>query len=309
MERKRELSLFLTLNTPAFLGNAEQQAQWRTPPLKSAIRYWWRWIWMAEHKFLEDIERMRFEEGRIFGTAHGGESKNKDSRRSEIELRLSDWNVPAEKLETPQNDTALKYLGYGRTEHKVLGVTSSPREVGLKMRYPAQHESVLLNAISLMNLLGTIGGRSRNGWGSISIRPKEAPLPNVTVRRYTRPWRDAMGLNWPHAIGEDDDGHPLIWKSTSRQAGWQKSMLLLYSVRKKIFREYFNSPPPGTRIPNSVRFKVTRDSQNSNEYVAVLFHAPCKTETKCGQEYNNRGQWEALHADLDKDSRFKRFQP
>ena len=32
----------LSFNTPAFLGNAEQQAQWRTPPIKALIRQWWR---------------------------------------------------------------------------------------------------------------------------------------------------------------------------------------------------------------------------------------------------------------------------
>ena len=71
---------------------------------------------MAKNKFVEDIERMRCEEGQIFGTAHGDGSGNQDSLRSKVELRLSDWNVAA--------------------EHKVLNVTSSPKGVELKMRYP-----------------------------------------------------------------------------------------------------------------------------------------------------------------------------
>lgn len=28
--------------TPAFLGNAEQRAQWRTPPIKALLRQWWQ---------------------------------------------------------------------------------------------------------------------------------------------------------------------------------------------------------------------------------------------------------------------------
>ena len=32
----------LSFFTPAFLGNANQQAQWRTPPLKALLRQWWR---------------------------------------------------------------------------------------------------------------------------------------------------------------------------------------------------------------------------------------------------------------------------
>jgi CRISPR-associated protein Cmr1 len=27
--------------TPAFLGNVEQQGQWRTPPFKALLRQWW----------------------------------------------------------------------------------------------------------------------------------------------------------------------------------------------------------------------------------------------------------------------------
>jgi len=27
---------------PAFLGNAEQNGQWRTPPFKALLRQWWR---------------------------------------------------------------------------------------------------------------------------------------------------------------------------------------------------------------------------------------------------------------------------
>ena len=30
----------LRFQTPAFLGNAQQQGQWRTPPLKALLRQW-----------------------------------------------------------------------------------------------------------------------------------------------------------------------------------------------------------------------------------------------------------------------------
>ena len=38
----RKLEYQVTFNTPAFLGNADQQAQWRTPPFKALLRQWWR---------------------------------------------------------------------------------------------------------------------------------------------------------------------------------------------------------------------------------------------------------------------------
>lgn len=38
----KKLEYQVSFTTPAFLGNAEQQAQWRTPPFKALIRQWWR---------------------------------------------------------------------------------------------------------------------------------------------------------------------------------------------------------------------------------------------------------------------------
>ena len=32
----------LRFQTPAFLGNAQQQGQWRTPPIKALLRQWWQ---------------------------------------------------------------------------------------------------------------------------------------------------------------------------------------------------------------------------------------------------------------------------
>lgn len=36
------LSYTVRFTTPAFLGNAEQAGQWRTPPFKALLRQWWR---------------------------------------------------------------------------------------------------------------------------------------------------------------------------------------------------------------------------------------------------------------------------
>ena len=44
----RELTYQVSFNTPAFLGNAEQQAQWRTPPFKAMLRQWWRMVKAAD---------------------------------------------------------------------------------------------------------------------------------------------------------------------------------------------------------------------------------------------------------------------
>lgn len=44
----QELTYKVTFTTPAFLGNAEQSAQWRTPPFKALLRQWWRVVYAAD---------------------------------------------------------------------------------------------------------------------------------------------------------------------------------------------------------------------------------------------------------------------
>ncbi len=59
----RELTYQVGFNTPAFLGNAEQQAQWRTPPFKALLRQWWRVVKAPEvgydHRRLAGLENRR----------------------------------------------------------------------------------------------------------------------------------------------------------------------------------------------------------------------------------------------------------
>ena len=59
----------VTFLTPAFLGNAKQSGQWRTPPFKTALRQWWRVVWANRDGFSSNLESMRQAEARLFGTA------------------------------------------------------------------------------------------------------------------------------------------------------------------------------------------------------------------------------------------------
>src|SRR5574338_1070891 len=113
----------------------------------------------------------------------------------------------------------------------------------------AQH---LERALTLTHWFGTLGGRSRNGWGSVALRPsppgrrgggfaehRSAPPerrsgsvaggvggegraasftpPSLTREALkqsgcVRPLARCLELDWPHAIGADEAG-PLVWQS------------------------------------------------------------------------------------------------
>ena len=53
--------------TPAFLGDAEQNGAWRTPPFKALLRQWWRVAAAKDHDY--NYAKLREAEGRLFGNA------------------------------------------------------------------------------------------------------------------------------------------------------------------------------------------------------------------------------------------------
>src|SRR5690606_24563642 len=67
--KMKELKYQVRFLTPAFLGNAEQSGQWRTPPFKALLRQWWRVAYAASGGFNVDVLKMRQEEGLLFGNA------------------------------------------------------------------------------------------------------------------------------------------------------------------------------------------------------------------------------------------------
>jgi len=326
----------LRFTTPAFLGNAEQAGQWRTPPFKALLRQWWRVVWAADHGFDENISRMREAEGRLFGVA-AGKSGGSVNRKSLIRLRLDTWRtgrdshqtwgrkdtLPSEKVWHPEVGSnglrvgSLLYLGFGPLEYK-QGATKLKNQLAIKVgeaaklsiASPASDASNIRTALALVNAYGTVGGRSRNGWGSFSLTPV-GPTPALTtnLRRFSRPWKDALKLDWPHAIG-DEQGWPLIWQ-TAPYNDWESVMRALAKLkiglrtqkfplrlnaafgdrlsRRKIVhghpqgRHWLSYPITNhdvrawrnNRLPNSLRFKVRADSADSRKLRGVVFHVPC----------------------------------
>ena len=56
--------------TPAFLGDAEQNGAWRTPPFKALLRQWWRVAYVrGREPSTALVAQMRETEGRLFGNA------------------------------------------------------------------------------------------------------------------------------------------------------------------------------------------------------------------------------------------------
>ncbi len=330
--------LKLTFLTPAFLGNAGQTGQWRTPPIKAQLRQWWRVAYAADKGFRVSVTEMRREEGLLFGNAWLSHHQNgrdvADHSKSLVRVRLNRWDegrlkswqgleqgtvYHPEVQRTGYKVGPHAYLGYGpldgrgntKLSEKVNAAIQAGESATLAIAYPITHADPELKrlietnisriklAFWLMDRYGTLGGRSRNGWGSYALHPlpegegwgegSQFPLP-------LRDWRKCLDLDfdWPHAIGQDEKG-ALIWQ-TAPHEDWKSLMRTLAIVKiglrtQFVFTTGENAPRveerhwlsyPVTkhsvrawnnlRLPNQLRFKV-RQTENG-KLVGVIFHMP-----------------------------------
>lgn len=261
--RMRALRLQVGFLTPAFLGDAEQNGRWRTPPFKAQLRQWWRVAYAADHNYNVNLEQMRREEGLLFGNAW----LDNDFRKSLVRLRLEHWRHGSVKAAQWQADSAVThtevkskegklvpvgsalYLGYGpliydnqrratglkanaaiqAAERAELGLAfpTSGRDEALK-RLVLENAPRIERALWLMDRYGAVGGRSRNGWGSYVLLPGSgtAALQGPVA---LRDWRQCLDRDWPHAIGRDDKG-PLIWQTTPHD-DWKALMKTLAIIK------------------------------------------------------------------------------
>jgi CRISPR-associated protein Cmr1 len=310
--------------TPAFLGDAHQAAEWRTPPFKALLRQWWRVAYAQDHDFRFDredrVNEMRAAEAQLFGSAAGDQGN-----QSVLRLRLDKWSagtmttIPETTPRIPLitfNNPNLKvdsslYLGYGpvvfqagqmglKNGRAIDAGESARLQIAIDPRrsISTQEWRRIEHAMALCALYGALGGRSRNGWGSLQVQQIGATGSSSVVRTKTRRFDSALELDWPHAIGSDE--RPLVWEGP-KCSNWREAMRALAQIRIKLRRVFplqTRKPQqvledrhwlayPVTnhqlvdwdrfklRLPNSMRFRIRVSPDNENQLVPVVFHIPC----------------------------------
>lgn len=313
---KREYTLELV--TPAFLGGYDQSAEWRTAGIKALIRQWWRMVYVAEHGV--NIARMRTEEASLFGSvneATGG------AMQARLRIRLAEWKKGSlttmpkggqtvhPEVKGGMNIGTFLYLGYGPLGFEKGGVKLNK---GSALE-PNQKNTLTLigqnltdsewkaveKTIQLVHLFGTIGGRSRNGWGSIQLYDTKTSQPIATLDELpvnSLPLEKCLAHDWPTSIASYQN-QALIWTGkTGGYSSWGEAMDQLAKIKIAVRTQFkFNSnrhpePEPrhylsypitnhavspwgnNKRLPNALRFKVVKDA--SGKYLPIAVHLPHK---------------------------------
>ena len=343
----------LQFHTPAFLGDANQSGRWRTPPFKAQLRQWWRVAYAAQNQFGVDVGGMRDMEGRLFGHAWPEDDLDEDkkaARKSLVRIRLNRWDEGKETswsssdlLITHPNvnrDGALKpigahlYLGFGPLVYKngTALKANAAIQVGeaakLSIAFPEPDKAFIEHALELMNLYGTVGGRSRNGWGSFSLTDTEATAkPALSIP--TRSLIECLKLDWPHAVCADTKG-PCIWQ-TKPHANWRELMKTLAEIKINLRtsfkfmngktqepekRHWLSYPvtnhdikewkDKNLRLPNQLRFKVRPTPDG--KLVGVIFHMPhLPPEEFKADRTVLTGIWEQVHSILNNTPTLQRI--
>lgn len=317
----------LDFTTPAFLGNAQQRAQWRTPPIKALLRQWWR-VHAQSQPGLKDLASMREKEGECFGVAADEDSQ---SQRSRVRLRLSTAWIEGKAAEWPRSKAlthpnvnvpvqADLYLGFGPITTKERRAALLPGTTA-RLSIAAPDDFPLDELMQLVARFGTLGSRSRNSWGSLAVEGIAKPSAQL-LGRISRPLVECLREDWPHALGRDEAGL-LMWK-TRPQKNWRDAMrelarvkiafrtqfqfqggkkhrefhprfLLAYPVTNHELEGYKKSD----RSANQLRFKVVQENESC---IGLAFHLPHAWPLSGGPLPQRQTDiWRAVHAVLDRE--------
>jgi len=327
--------------TPLFLGNADQEAELRSAPFKGLIRYWWR---VTQHK-LNDASKLLFAESKIFGSA----GENDGSGRSRIKIIVQpDGDKPMKAVKTPfpflksinhpevnkSNVNPLQYLaGMGIMRGVNINRSYFPPGTRFKVsfEYPASIKDEIIPVLCLAQAFGTIGARSRNGWGSIQVLSETIPIGQIPqkISNITIPWQQGMLNDYPNCLGKDAIGD-LLWKTTARNS-WGETMRDLadayVDIRARTVSDIQKLNPGGrnqinerhllgipltnhtvidkskgwvkdSRHASPLRFFVRRQDEKYHGYILHLPHS-FSMQKKLPPEIDQLVIWENVHKKLD----------
>jgi CRISPR-associated protein Cmr1 len=252
--KRERLELTAEFITPAFLGNWEQKSELRAAPFKSLLRYWWRVVDGHRYNTPQDLYK---KESELFGSAGGAGQSLVHVGVTGSPVLANDLPVVS-NLQIPRgNGRNLPvhpwlYLGYGKvarqsgTVKPIHGVIKAGERCQLSLSASPPVLDGLRPTLSVIARFGAVGGRCRNGWGSIHLSEKG---DNVTSNAAVscRPWDQLLKHNYPCGMGRDEKGS-LCWQLKGVPSpSWDKALVSLAEIYVKIRLSLPLKPIPNKR--------------------------------------------------------------
>lgn len=299
-----ELRFDVEFITPTFLGGADGNAEIRTAPFKSLIRRWWRItngnlspeeLWQKESELFGSTEKNP-KTGKTFGKSKVILSIVDSSR---VQYSSSQFDIEEAHKEKNTVDVGL-YLGYGAVTNKGIRNYIKPgSRCGFEMKVPSKYVKELEKTLFYINLFGTIGSKSKNGFGSISIAYKFNPQECWPLCQDINKVLN-NGKNYPNAIVKDTNGI-LCW-ATNDYDSWEDAIKKLCDVYLEVgswikeeggkskWRNLFGYAEANKRLPSQVILKIAKKKlpeKNVCYYYGIIIHLPyavCLSDWKAGLE-------------------------
>lgn len=307
-----ELKFDVEFVTPTFLGGADGNAEIRTAPFKNLLRRWWRVV-----NGRLSPEELWKRESELFGSTEKNPDTGKIFGKSKVELTICSINkndyittdsIYIGEYESDYGRAELsKYLGYGSVGYK--SYISPKTRCTFSLLAPEKFTNELIEVLFLMHLFGTIGSRSRNGWGSFFIIPQNFKFNPPSVFSKFSSWEQVFISDkcYPNLIGKDKKG-VLAWR-TNYCRNWQDAMEKIGTAYYELLEDIKNNSPCkyrnllGTasgkeRLPAQVVLKVC-PSKDKKCY-GLIIHIPFLIEDKNWSSSEQRDAGQYIHNYLDK---------
>ncbi len=319
-----ELRFDVLFITPCFLGGADGNAEIRTAPFKNLLRRWWR---IANGNL--SPEELWQKESELFGSTEKDPQAKKTFGKSRVVVNIveispsqPDKYLSSEKIDIGKDEytNLAMYTGYGSVnmgKEYILPRTN----LRLSLFCPSGAAESIKKALFFIHLFGTLGSRSRNGWGSISIQPQNFKF--IPQSYFPQPVSIGTVVNihknYPFCIGKDEKGM-LCWQTAERYRSWNSAfedLARIYHILitrlnkddkqyKTKWRNVFGYATSNSRLPSQILLKVcfvkgkTANGVLQQQYYGQIVHVPYNipnwNEKKDGKQME---AWEYIHGFFD----------
>lgn len=156
--------------TPLFLGGSDPaKAELRVPPIKGLIRFWWRALYGSD-----DLKEMKQREERVFGSTNFKSSLT-------IELKKDENIKPVKKNLDSGTKFKVKTFQLGIIDYLAFGIREnrqgynrehieSGKHLSITLQAKKEYSEQIFNSLTHLIHFGGLGAKSRNGFGSLSLK-------------------------------------------------------------------------------------------------------------------------------------------